>query len=291
MACCLLDFNFQCTPFNNIFVAVTADTSRSHASHNETWASGDQLTGSHSFTQLRSWTQHWTSGRLVDQVLCHIFAHIFAHIFCSYFCSYFLLILLLIFLLILLLILFAHIFAHIFAQIFAQIFAHIFAHNFFPYLCSYFLLIYCYLPVPRWTWCGWKAAEVSHWYSWCTAAQRSSPARHQKQHMELMTWLNDLTCKQTPTLIFWTAIERTVKRNMFCPTYLKDLKTSNVQNTNKWGSLPLGSVQGLVDSHHDPFEHSFVKRLGNCFNGKFSLSKEQIITNVERKGAKGFRYS
>ena len=35
-------------------IAVTADTSRSHASHNETWASGDQLTGSHSLTQLRS---------------------------------------------------------------------------------------------------------------------------------------------------------------------------------------------------------------------------------------------
>ena len=30
-------------------------------------------------------------------------------------------------------------------------------------------------PAPGWTWCGWRAAAASRWYSWCTAARMSSP--------------------------------------------------------------------------------------------------------------------
>ena len=53
--------------------------------------------------------------------------------------------------------------------------------------------------------------------------------------------------------------------------HLEDFETSNIENTDKTGPLPLGSIQRTVDPRHDPFEQSLVGGLGDRFNGEFDL--------------------
>lgn len=58
--------------------------------------------------------------------------------------------------------------------------------------------------------------------------------------------------------------------------YLKNLKASNVKDSNEGCTLSLGLIQSLVDAHNQPPEHPFVSGFGQCFNGKISLNSKQI---------------
>ena len=53
--------------------------------------------------------------------------------------------------------------------------------------------------------------------------------------------------------------------------YLKYFKTSYIQDTNERGTLSLASIQRLVDTLHNPLEHSFVNSLGDRLNGELDL--------------------
>ena len=53
--------------------------------------------------------------------------------------------------------------------------------------------------------------------------------------------------------------------------HLEDLEASNIENTDKTGPLPLGSIQRTVDPRHDPFEQSLVGGFGDRFNSEFDL--------------------
>lgn len=69
--------------------------------------------------------------------------------------------------------------------------------------------------------------------------------------------------------------------------YLKDLKSSDIQDTNERGSLPLGLIQGLIDSHDQPAEHPLVGGFGQSLDCKLglllSLGLLHIVpTNLEK---------
>ena len=53
--------------------------------------------------------------------------------------------------------------------------------------------------------------------------------------------------------------------------HLEDLEPGNIQDTNKTGSLPLGSIQRAVDPRHDPLEQPLICGLGNGFDGELNL--------------------
>lgn len=56
--------------------------------------------------------------------------------------------------------------------------------------------------------------------------------------------------------------------------HLKDLKTSNVEDSQEGGSLAFGLVQGLVDSAKDPTEQSLKHSFSQGFNSKVSLTNK-----------------
>lgn len=53
--------------------------------------------------------------------------------------------------------------------------------------------------------------------------------------------------------------------------YLKDLKSSNVKDSDEGGSLSLGLVQSFVNSHHQPAEHPLIGGFGQSLDSKLSL--------------------
>lgn len=53
--------------------------------------------------------------------------------------------------------------------------------------------------------------------------------------------------------------------------HLKDLKSSDIQDADKGGSLSLCLVQRLIDPHHQPAEHPLVRGFGQSLDGKLSL--------------------
>ena len=65
--------------------------------------------------------------------------------------------------------------------------------------------------------------------------------------------------------------------------YLKDFKSCNVENANEWSTFTLCSIKRLVDSWHDPFEHSLIKRLWDSLNGKLCLWNERSFDQTEIK--------
>lgn len=56
--------------------------------------------------------------------------------------------------------------------------------------------------------------------------------------------------------------------------HLKDLEASDVQDADERGALAFGPVQSLVDAMDEPAEQPLVCRLGQSFNSKVSLRKE-----------------
>lgn len=69
--------------------------------------------------------------------------------------------------------------------------------------------------------------------------------------------------------------------------YLKNLKASNVKDSNEGCTLSLGLIQSLVDAHNQPPEHPLISGFSQCFNGKISLNSKQInirscITNQRK---------
>ena len=67
-------------------------------------------------------------------------------------------------------------------------------------------------------------------------------------------------------------------------TDLEDLKAGDVQDSDEAGPLPLGSVQGLVDTLHDPLEHALVQSLGDCFHRKLHLIMANHQSHVLHSG-------
>lgn len=57
--------------------------------------------------------------------------------------------------------------------------------------------------------------------------------------------------------------------------YLKDLKSSNVQDSQERGPLPVGLVQGFVHTAEDPAEKALVRGLGQSLDGKVGLWGER----------------
>lgn len=55
--------------------------------------------------------------------------------------------------------------------------------------------------------------------------------------------------------------------------HIEDLEAGDVQDPNERGALPLGLVQGLVDTQHQPAEHALVGGLGQGLDGKVSLGE------------------
>lgn len=59
--------------------------------------------------------------------------------------------------------------------------------------------------------------------------------------------------------------------------YLKNLKTSNVKDSNEGCTLSLGLIQCLVDAHNQPPEHPFISGFSQSLNGKVSLCRKTNI--------------
>ena len=57
--------------------------------------------------------------------------------------------------------------------------------------------------------------------------------------------------------------------------HLKDLKTSNIQDTDERRPLAFGSVQSLVDAVDQPAEQTLICCLGQGFNSEVSLRKNK----------------
>jgi hypothetical protein len=71
-----------------------------------------------------------------------------------------------------------------------------------------------------------------------------------------------------------------VDTQLFKAVKIKNLKSSNIQDTNETSTLSLGSVQRPVNPSHNPLKQPFIGCLGECFNSKLNLFKtlEDIIS-------------
>jgi len=67
---------------------------------------------------------------------------------------------------------------------------------------------------------------------------------------------------------------------MILLAYLENLKTSNIKNTDKGGSFSWYSTKTLIDTMHNPFEHSLIQRLSQSLTGELSLQEmNKALTN------------
>lgn len=82
------------------------------------------------------------------------------------------------------------------------------------------------------------------------------------------------------------------KRKDLTSPYLKDLKASNVKDSNEGCTLALGLIQCLVDPHNQPPEHTFISGFSQRFNGKVSLNrKKSKVRSYIIYPKKGTRYT
>lgn len=62
--------------------------------------------------------------------------------------------------------------------------------------------------------------------------------------------------------------------------HLEDLKSSNIQDADEGGSLPLPAVQSSVDPVNQPPEQTLVRRLCQSLNGKVRLQGEMQLSQT-----------
>lgn len=73
-----------------------------------------------------------------------------------------------------------------------------------------------------------------------------------------------------------------VDTHLFKGVQGEDFEASNIQNANERRTLSFASVERLIDSSDDPFEHAFVNSLGDRFDSIVNLNTQDYHRSIDR---------